>query len=160
MSQAKPTPFPFPPPELLKAYNEAEAGLAGRMFSEIEAEAKHRREMEAKVLTIQDADIKAQRVAERLGQIFGLIIALFTVAAATYAAVHGAQVAGSIIGTGGLIGLVAVFIYGRRVSPVPVIRYDRPGPTAVPVTAPAETEVVPPDGESGKQRPRGREKGK
>jgi uncharacterized membrane protein len=92
--------------------------------------------MEAQVLAAQVADAQAQRKAERRGQIFGLLVALFAVAAASYTAVHGAQVAGSIIGTGGLIGLVAVFITGRRVKELTVPRYERA------VNVPAEPEAT------------------
>lgn len=116
--------FPFPAPELLAAYEAITPGAADRIFKRIETEATHRHAMEAKALAAQIADAKAQRTAERLGQVFGLAVALFTVGAASYTAVHGAQVAGSIIGTGGLIGLVAVFIMGRRVAPVTVTRYE------------------------------------
>jgi len=37
-----------------------------------------------------------------------------TIGCGTYAAVHGAEFAGAVIGSGGVIGLVTTFIYGRN----------------------------------------------
>jgi len=114
----------FVSPQELRAYNEVEPGLAGRMLAVSETEAKHRRDLEMKALNAQIADAKAQRAAERLGQVFGLVIALFTVGCGTYAAVHGAPTAGAIISATGLGGLVGAFIAGRRIPPFSVVRYD------------------------------------
>jgi len=117
----------FASPEELRAYNEVEPGLAGRMIASSEIEAKHRRDLEMKALNAQIADAKAQRVAERLGQVFGLVIAVFTVGCGTYAAVHGAPTAGAIISATGLGGLVGAFIAGRRIPPFSVVRYEPAG---------------------------------
>src|SRR4051812_37894102 len=114
----------FASPEELRAYNEVEPGLAGRLIAYSEVEAKHRRDLEIRALNAQIADAKAQRVAERLGQVFGLVIAVFTVGCGTYAAVHGAATAGAIISATGLGGLVGAFIAGRRIPPVSVVHYD------------------------------------
>ena len=50
----------------------------------------------------------------KLGQFLGFLIGVFTVAGGTYAATHGAQIPGALIGSGGVIGLVTAFIYGRK----------------------------------------------
>lgn len=109
---------PIPPPEALKLYDTVSAGLAERIFDMAKAEADHRHKMAE---TSLDADIEFTRthlnnykIETRLGQFFALIIGLSAIFGGIYAAVHDAQVTGSLIGTGGVIGLVSVFILGRR----------------------------------------------
>jgi uncharacterized membrane protein len=50
----------------------------------------------------------------RLGQIFALLIGLTAILVGGVCALNGANLAASIIGGGGVIGLVSVFVYGRR----------------------------------------------
>jgi hypothetical protein len=48
------------------------------------------------------------------GQIFAMIIVLASLAAGTYTAMNGHEVAGSIMGVGGMGGIVATFVLGRK----------------------------------------------
>jgi uncharacterized membrane protein len=119
---------PLPHPDVLAKYNDIQPGFADRIIKMAEAEGEHRRNQEKRSL---DSDIKAREIAQetdlhtiregfrlqRLGQFCALIIGVFTVAAGTYAAVHGALIAGTFIGSTGVIGLVSVFIWGRERSP-------------------------------------------
>jgi uncharacterized membrane protein len=108
---------PIPPPEILKGYNEIAPGLAERIVAMAEREADHRHGIDHKAL---DADISEQNKMfseARLGQICGLIIGLAAIVAGAYTAISGAQWPGGIIGGGGVIGLVSVFIYGRKQPP-------------------------------------------
>lgn len=105
---------PIPSPEILKKYNEIEPGLAQRIIAMAEAEAEHRRSIEAQVVAIQGRDQSAYRRSEFFGQVFGLLIGLAYAIGAVYAAVHGAQMAASIFGTAGVGGLVTAFIMGRH----------------------------------------------
>ena len=66
------------------------------------------------VIAIQGRDQSAYRRSEFLGQVFGLAIGIAAIGSATYMAVHGAQLAASVIGTGGVTGLVTAFIVGRH----------------------------------------------
>jgi len=105
---------PIPHPNLLSMYNDVEPGLAGRIVTMAEKESIHRRKLEEKTL---NAEIEANNrlLAERrLGQIFGFLIGLFTVGCGAWTAIQGAQIPGGLIGTGGVVGLVAVFIYGHH----------------------------------------------
>ena len=105
---------PLPPPEILKEYNEVAPGLAERIVAMAEKEAAHRHTIDHKAL---DADISEQNKMfseARLGQLCGLIIGLAAITAGAYTAISGAQWPGGIIGGGGVIGLVSVFIYGRK----------------------------------------------
>ncbi|MCP4115428.1 MAG: DUF2335 domain-containing protein [Desulfobacteraceae bacterium] len=107
---------PIPPPELLAGYDDVVPGAADRIIALAEKETAHRHEMEKKVL---DAEVKVISNEAReifLGQIFAFLIGTTTVLAGVYAAVHGAQITGSLIGTSGVVGLVSVFILGRKNS--------------------------------------------
>jgi hypothetical protein len=48
-----------------------------------------------------------------LGQIFALVIGLSAIGCATYVILQGHEWAGSIIGVGGITGLVTAFIKGK-----------------------------------------------
>ena len=87
--------------------------MAERLIKMAEDEAAHRRKMEAEVIAIQGRDQSAYRRSEMFGQIFGLAIGLTAIVGATYMGIHGAQISASIIGTGGVTGLVTAFILGR-----------------------------------------------
>ncbi len=105
---------PLPPPETLQQYEKVCRGSADRIITMAENQATHRHDLEKKQL---QADIKlACKEANeiKLGQFLGFLIGIFTVAGGTYAATHGAQIPGVLIGSGGVIGLVTAFIYGRK----------------------------------------------
>lgn len=71
-----------------------------------ESQSKHRQALELKVI---NSDIEDSR----RGLIFGLVIGL-AVVGGTICTITGHQIGGSIIGGGGLTGLVSVFVYGSR----------------------------------------------
>ena len=104
---------PIPSPEVLRQYDAFSPGLADRLVRIAEQEAEHRRKMEADVIALQRSDQMAYRRSEFAGQLFGLSIGLAAIIGAVIMAVHGAQVAASFLGTGGVTGLVTAFILGR-----------------------------------------------
>ena len=55
-----------------------------------------------------------QIIVTYLGQLCGLIIGMTAIISGTLAAYHGKEWAGAFIGGGGVIGLVSVFVLGRR----------------------------------------------
>jgi uncharacterized membrane protein len=83
--------------------------LARDLFQEFQAYSSHLREMERKAL-------QAQIFVAYLGQIFGLVIGMTAIISGALTAYHGSQWAGGFIGGGGVIGLVSVFVLGRRKS--------------------------------------------
>ena len=97
---------PIPHPQTLAEYDEISPGFANRIIAMAESEAEHRHKLQEKVVRSQIWEI-------RLGQIFALLIASFTMATGAYCALNGAQITGSLIGTSGVAGLVSVFISGR-----------------------------------------------
>jgi len=104
---------PIPSPEVLRQYDALSPGMADRLVRIAEQEADHRRKMETEVIALQHSDQRAYRRSEFAGQIFGLSIGLAAIVGAVIMAVHGAQVAASFLGTGGVTGLVTAFILGR-----------------------------------------------
>lgn len=105
---------PLPPPELLRQYDSVCPGLAERIVKMAEEEVMHRRAIERESIAVQARDQISYRRSELFGQVFGLLIGIAAIGGAVYCATHGAQVAGSIIGTGGVTGLVTTFILGRN----------------------------------------------
>lgn len=103
---------PIPSPEILHGYGEIDKDFPGRTVRMAEQEQSHRHTMERQVLDAECEDRKRDRAEARLGQGFGLIIGLAAIVGGVAAGVMGSQWTGSIIGGGGVIGLVAVFIKG------------------------------------------------
>ncbi len=105
---------PIPTPDVLKKYNVLLPGAADRILSMAEKEADHRHKMEERALEIESEDLKARARDSRWGQIFGFFIGIFTVVAGAYTATQGYQWPGGLIGTSGVLGLVSVFVIGRK----------------------------------------------
>ncbi len=70
--------------------------------------------MEEKDLDAQIEDQKKQRRIESAGLILGFLIGAIAIVAGSIVAVKGYQFAGSVIGGGGIAGLVSTFIMGRQ----------------------------------------------
>lgn len=98
---------PLPPPDILSRYDEIVPGATDRLLRMVEDESSHRRKLENRQLDSEIAE------AHR-GQWMAFVITVFTIAIGAYTALQGAQIPGALIGTGGVIGLAAVFIYGRK----------------------------------------------
>lgn len=65
---------PYPPPQLLKEYNEAIPGLANRLIEIVEKESAHRQGIENAQLQADIQDRRDGREIERRGQNFGFWI--------------------------------------------------------------------------------------
>ncbi len=98
---------PLPPPSILEKYNHVVPGAAERIIKMAENQSAHRQQLE-KIVIGSDARHSF------LGVIFAFIIAMSFLAVAAYSINLGHTVAGTLIGTGGLTGLVSVFIYGTK----------------------------------------------
>lgn len=93
----------FLSPEVLERYKRVIPDFPERWLEKIEEEAMHRRQME--ILTLE---------MHKRGQILGFAIGLVAIIAGSVTAIYGAEWAGLGIGGGGVIGLVSVFVIGRR----------------------------------------------
>jgi uncharacterized membrane protein len=98
---------PIPHPNILESYNRILPGAAERILSMAEEEQKHRQYLEKTALQNDKDEAK-------LGQICAFLIGVVAIVAGTYAAINGSATAGSVIGGGGVVGLVSVFILGRK----------------------------------------------
>ena len=112
--QAKGFSGPVPHPDVLERYEDIVTGAADRIIALAEREAAHRHEMEHKAIEVQAADMRADRVERRIGQIFALTIGLAAFITCATLVLKGHSWPGGILGTTGVVGLVAVFVYGRR----------------------------------------------
>lgn len=97
---------PLPPPDLLKHYDEIQNGFAERIIKMAEQDAEHTRDMQRRILEAKKSEVS-------LGQIFGFLIGIIALICGTVAAIYDHPIVGALIGSGGVIGLVSVFIYGR-----------------------------------------------
>ena len=108
---------PVPPPSVLAAYENIKSGFAERILSLAEGEAIHRRQLQARKLE-GDLERQARSFGEaRWGQVCALLIGLAAILGGVYSSVHGAELPGSLIGTGGIVTLTYVFIRGRKSQP-------------------------------------------
>ncbi len=98
---------PLPPPGVFEKYEKVLPGAAERILKLAEEQSKHRQTLERKVI---DQDVRNSL----LGIISALIVSLGFIIASAYTTVKGHPFVGSLIGVGGLSGLVSVFIYGSR----------------------------------------------
>jgi uncharacterized membrane protein len=78
-----------------------------------EKEAEHRRATETTIVAAQISHHNKQFLEARCGQLCALVITLAALGAGVYTAVQGHEIAGSVIGVGGIGGIVATFILGR-----------------------------------------------
>ncbi len=98
---------PFPPPQMLEAYERILPGAAERIFRMGEEQSQHRRELESQVIK---SDIRNSRI----GLIFGLLIGIVALAASVLIAYFGYPVSGGLVGVGAIAALVGVFVYGSQ----------------------------------------------
>ena len=97
---------PLPDPETLIEYSAIIPNGAERIMQMAEKQLDHRMKMENKV-------VGGQMSQSNIGQVLAFLIGIAALSAATYCIVTGHEWSGSILGIGGLTGLVTAFIKGR-----------------------------------------------
>jgi uncharacterized membrane protein len=97
---------PLPDPETLAQYSAIIPNGAERIMLMAEKQLNHRMKIENKV-------VGGQMLQSNIGQILAFLIGIAALAASTYCIVSGYEWSGSILGIGGLTGLVTAFIKGR-----------------------------------------------
>jgi uncharacterized membrane protein len=118
----------MPPPDLLRHYEEICPGAADRMLKMAEDEAEHRRKTEGSIIAAQVSFHNKQFTEARCGQMCALIITLAAIAAGVYTAIQGHEAAGSIIGVGGIGGIVTTFVLGQAKARQQAIKEQPPAP--------------------------------
>jgi uncharacterized membrane protein len=109
---------PIPSPAVLGQYERLVPGTAERLIKMAEKEQNHRHEMDMKVASAQINDLRRNRLENNLGQVFGLVIGLTAIMAGSFTAIKGSQLAGGLIGTAGVAGLVSAFVLGKDGKPL------------------------------------------
>jgi len=100
---------PLPPPNAFAKYDQILEGSANRILTMAEKEQENRQK-------ILNEKIKSDIINEKLGIIFGFIVALSAIAGSVYCAHIGQTLAAIAIGGGIVVGLVAAFVEGTRVK--------------------------------------------
>ncbi len=98
---------PIPPASELQAYADINPELVDRIVTMAEKEQASRHEI---LKRAQDSGI----VERRIGQFLGFLIGITCISGGVYAVTSGHDFAGAAIGAGGVVGLVSVFVLGRR----------------------------------------------
>lgn|SRR5690625_1217444 len=98
---------PLPPPEILKGYNEIIENGAERIIRMAENQSTHR-------MGLENYAIKEELRQSRWGQVFGFILGVIGMGLATVLGLYGHEVVAGIFGSTTIIGLVTVFVIGRR----------------------------------------------
>lgn len=98
---------PIPDPMTLQRYDQIIPGAANRILLMAEEQATHRKEIEKIVIKSRSRD-------SLLGIISGFLLAFTTIVAGTLVMLKGQVWGGAVLGSAGLVGLVAVFIYGTN----------------------------------------------
>jgi len=98
---------PLPTPQDFGKYDEILPGAAERILTMAENQSKHRQKIEVKI-------VKSNITNEKIGLIFGLIVALSMFSAVVLCAYLKQPIPATIIGTGGIVGLVTAFIKGSK----------------------------------------------
>lgn len=98
---------PIPPPQILKGYNEVVKNGAERIVVMAEKQSSHRMQLE-------DHAVKEELKQSRLGQVFGFILGIVGLGLATTLALLGHEAIAGIFGTTTILGLVTVFVLGKR----------------------------------------------
>ena len=98
---------PIPSPESFGQYEQIHPGTAERLLRMAEKQSDHRMSLENKV-------ISGQLIDSRVGQIIGLIISLAFLYASYQLGMNGHDLLAGVLGGSTLVGLVSVFILGRK----------------------------------------------
>jgi len=98
---------PLPPPSILSGYNDVLENGAERLMKMAENQSTHRMKLEKHAI---GEELKQSKI----GQIFGFILAMVGMGIALTLALYGHDTVAGIFGTTTIVGLVTVFVIGKR----------------------------------------------
>ena len=98
---------PLPHPAILEHYNRVVPGAAERILVMAEEQAKHRRDLESRV-------IKSDIVNAKLGLALGFLVGCIAIIGGVFLSLKGQLIAGTIFSGLYLVGIVYVFVYGSQ----------------------------------------------
>ena len=109
--------FGLPSPEALEHLEQISPGFTKFLQKELTAHRESQAKSEAQANDARRYRFETQRLLAIRGQQFGFAIGVIAICAGTLAALFQAQIAGSFIGAGGVLGLVTVFVVKSQLSP-------------------------------------------
>ena len=98
---------PIPPPRLLEQYGLIVDDGAERIFKMAENQSEHR-------MSLENHAVKEGIKQSARGQLFGFILGVLGLFLAFILAMYGHETVAGIFGTTTIVGLVAVFVIGKR----------------------------------------------
>ncbi len=98
---------PLPPPIILKGYNDIIDRGSERIVAMAEKQSDHR-------MKLEDHVIREQVRQSSRGQIFGFSLGILGLCLSTYLGINGHDVLAGTFATTTIIGLVSVFVLGKR----------------------------------------------
>lgn len=98
---------PLPPPEILEGYNNILPDGAERILTMAENQSKHR-------MKLEDFAVRESFRQSATGQKYGLCLGILGLILAALLAILGHETVAGIFGSTTIVGLVAVFVIGKR----------------------------------------------
>lgn len=98
---------PIPSPDTLRKYEEVLPGLAERIVKMAENQNSHR-------INLEDTVVTSQQKESRRGQHYGLLIGILGLATCVILSLSGHDAVATAIGSTTIVGLVTVFVVGKR----------------------------------------------
>lgn len=100
---------PIPHPEILAGYNNAVGNGAERVLGMAERQSAHR-------ISLEEQVIKEELRQSRRGQTFGFLLGIIGMAISAFMAYTGHDTVATIFGSTTIVGLVTVFVVGRKLQ--------------------------------------------
>ncbi len=109
----------LPSPETLERLEKLSPGFTEFVQRELVAHRHAKERADAEADRIRFYRVETERMFATRGQWFGFTIGVVAILSGTLAAILHAQIAGTFIGAGGVVGLVAAFVVRGRLSAGP-----------------------------------------
>ena len=100
---------PLPHPAILKEYNLVLKDGAERIMQMVEKQSSHR-------MSLEQHTIKEELRQSSRGQVFGFILGIVGLGLATWLTIQGHETIAGIFGATTIIGLVTVFVIGKKIQ--------------------------------------------
>lgn len=101
---------PLPPPAHIEGYNKTIDNGAERLMRMVEKEAEQRLVERKHKMKIEAQIVSHTIIQKYIGQIMGFAIAIIVLVISSSLVKQGYEIPGAILGSAGLVGLVAVFV--------------------------------------------------
>ncbi len=105
---------PLPHPAILEKFDALIPNGAERIMAMVEAEQRHRHELEQKIVALDGNEAGASRIAERRGQFLAAAVCLCLIYVAREIALAGHPGYATLLAGGTLAGIITAFVSGRK----------------------------------------------